>query len=74
MGDEEAAGARVLAVPEGQMVDARADEMRLARPAAAAHAVEAIPVELARVLVDGSVPHTISRDADNAALGEVDAV
>lgn len=61
--DEEAAGARVLAVSEGQMVDARADEMGLARGAVggvAAHAVEAVSVELGGVVVDGGVPHAVS--------------
>lgn len=76
MGDEEAAGARVLAVPEGQMVNARANKMRLIRCAAnaAAHTIEAIPIELVWILVDGGIPHTISRDADNVALGEANAV
>ena len=59
--DEEAAGARVLAVPEGQVVGARADEVRLVRGAvgAAAHAVEAVPVELGWVVVHGGVPHAV---------------
>ena len=48
--DEEAAGARVLAVSESQMVDACADEVSLVVRAAVvggvtAHAVEAVPVE-----------------------------
>ncbi len=70
VGDKEAAGTGVLSVSKGQMVDARADEMRLVR-SVAAHAVEARPVELVWVLVDGSVPHAIARDADHASLGEV---
>ena len=73
--DEEAAGARVLAVPESQMVDARADEMRLrVRGAVGAHAVETVSVEFGGVFVDGGVPHAVSGDADDAAFGEVDAV
>lgn len=76
--DEEAAGARVLAVSEGQVVDARADEVGLARGGAvggvAAHAVEAVSVEFGGVVVDGGVPHAVSRDADDAAFGDADTV
>ena len=63
VGDEEATGAGMLAVSEGQVVDTRADKMRLAGSAVggiAAHAVEAVSVELSWVLVDGGVPHAIS--------------
>ena len=73
MGDEETASAGVLAVPKCQMVDARADEVRLVRRAAGAHAVEAVSVEFVRVFVDGAVPHAVSGDTNHGALGDVDA-
>lgn len=75
VGDEEAAGARVLAVAEGQVVDARADEVRLVvGRCAVAHAVEAVAVEFVWVRVHGWVPHAVAGDADDAAFGQVHVV
>ena len=76
MRDEKAAGARVLAVAKGQVVDARADEMglRVRGGAAITDAHEAVAVEFGGVLLHYRVPHVVSGDADDAACRDLDAI
>lgn len=69
--DEEAAGARVLAVAEGEVVDAGADEVGLVAAVGGAHAVEAEAVEFLRRGVHAGVPHAVAGDADDGVGGEV---
>ncbi len=76
MRDKEVAGARVLAVAKGQVVDARADEMglRILGGAAVADAQEAVAVEFGGVLVHDGVLHVVFADANDAACGKLDAI
>ena len=61
---------------EGQVVDARADEMglRVRGGAAVADAQDAVAVEFGGVLAHNVIPHVVSGDADDAACGELDAI